>query len=387
MKEWDVSYFLKKYIMKVYEKTIVLVFFLFVLSGCATIPIREGVSLKGPTYQIENIPYVPLTSVITAYGLDYNWDSIAKKLTLYHGNKEAVLCVGSGVALVNGMPESLNGPIRMHRSVIILPKDFASTSLAKLFIEKYKVTKPEIRVAIPPPGVYTIKKIVIDPGHGGKDPGAIGQFGLVEKDITLDIARRLKRYLENSDTKVILTRDDDRFISLWERANIANREDADFFISIHANAFRSKQIKGFEVYYLSEAIDDNARAVAAAENASLRYEKSSFGNRKPSSVLEATLWDIEYTENRQESIELAERIAGRTYEKLDTKNRGVKAARFYVLKGAKMPSVLIEVGFISNRQEARKLISSEYREASAKAIASGIMGYKKEYEVAEGFTR
>lgn len=373
--------------MKICSTKVVLICALVFLSGCATAPIREGVSLKGPTYQIENIPYVPLASVISTYGLDYDWDSMAKRLTLCRGDKEVVLCLGSDVALVNGIPENLTAPIRMRRSTIVLPEDFASSSLAKVFIEKYKIARPKAKIAFAPTSACTIKRIVIDPGHGGKDPGAIGQLGLIEKEITLDIAKRLKRCLEDSGVKATLTRNDDRFISLWNRANIANKEDADFFVSIHANAFRSKQVKGFEVYYLSEAIDDSARAVAAAENASLKYENSSFGNKKPSSDLEATLRDIEYTENRTESISLARRIAGTAYKKLGTESRGVKAARFYVLKGAKMPSVLIEVGFISNREEAKRLRTSQYRETLARAIASGIIDYKKEYEVTEAFTK
>lgn len=373
--------------MRLYKKTIILIFFSLILTGCATAPIKGGVSLKGPIYQIENISYVPLTSVIAAYNLDYNWDSVAKKLILYRGGKEAILGVGSEVALVNGVPEDLTGPVMMHRSTVVLPKDFASTSLAKLFIEEHRLVKPGEGVIFPPPAVYTIKRIVIDPGHGGKDPGAIGKFGLVEKHITLDVATRLRSYLENRGLELILTRDDDRFVSLWERADLANKKDADFFISIHANASYSKYVKGFEVFYLSEAVDDNARAVAAIENASLKYESSSFGNRKPSSALEATLWDIEYTENRAESIELAGCITKAAHRELDIKNRGVKAARFYVLKGAKMPSVLIEVGFISNWQEAKKLETSRHLDALARTIASGIIEYKKEYEATKGFTR
>ena len=272
----------------------------------------------------------------------------------------------------------------MYRGTIVFPRGFAENVLPNAFIKKYKkeVATKKLKAICP----YIIGKIVIDPGHGGKDPGALG-WGAREKDITLDISKRLKRHLEKNCIKAKLTRSIDHFISLWRRADIANKENADFFVSIHANAARAKSAKGFEVFYLSEAVDDNARAIAAAENAALKYEDSSFGNTKPSTNLEATLWDITNSENRVESIELAKYITRSAQRSLSTKDRGVKAARFYVLKGARMPSVLIEVGFISNSQEATKLKSPTYRELVAKSIAEGISNYKREYEKTEGFTK
>jgi N-acetylmuramoyl-L-alanine amidase len=368
-------------------KISIIISLVFFFIGCATTPVREEVYLKGPVYRIDNISYVCLPAVLDAYNLEYKWDSLGQRLLLYRSDKEVVLGLGSDIALVENRSEKLSGPVRMHRSVIVIPKDFASLSLAKTFIKKYRLTKPERKKTPTALSGYAIRKVVIDPGHGGKDPGAIGKLGLVEKDIALDMAKRIRSYLERGGINVILTRSDDRFISLWKRSDIANKEDADFFISVHANAARSSYAKGFEVFYLSEAVDDNARAVAAAENASLKYEKSSFGNSRPSGALAATLWDIEYTENRAESIELAEYIGQATCQSLGLEDRGVKGARFYVLKGAKMPSVLVEIGFISNRQDAKKIKNSEYRERLAESIARGIMKYKKEYEATEGFTK
>jgi len=368
-------------------KKIIIVALLATFAGCTTTPARHAVSIKGPTYNIGSITYIPLSSVVGTYGLGYKWDSIAKKLTLHRGQTRVMLAIGSDVAIVDGTAESLNAPVKMCRSTIVIPKDFSETTLAKLFLKKIPVIRVKPKKALPSSGDYIIATIVIDPGHGGKDPGAIGRYGIREKDITLDISRRLKRHLEGACIDATLTRSDNRFISLWRRADIANKKEADFFISIHANAAHSRSAKGFEVYYLSEAVDDNARAIAAAENASLKYEDSSFGNKKPSTSLEATIWDITHHENRVESIELAKYITQTAHKALGTRDRGVKAARFYVLKGAEMPSVLIEVGFISNSQEAQKLKSAAYREKVAKAIASGIIKYKEEYEATEGFTR
>ncbi|MFC1807557.1 N-acetylmuramoyl-L-alanine amidase [Candidatus Omnitrophota bacterium] len=374
--------------MTKYTKILIPYLLIFLCAGgCVTTPKLETTSFIGPTYSIGRLQYVPLSSVIDTYGLSKEWDSVSKKVTLSRADKKVVICVGSDIALVNGTLRELSGRVTMHRGVIVLPRDFSARTLNRVFVKNQRIVEtPQKRVVIPT-CVYSIKNIVVDPGHGGKDPGAMGYYGLREKDITLDIAKRLKRHLEAYDIDITLTRDSDRFISLWKRADIANKKRADFFISIHANASRSRKARGFEVYYLSEAIDDNARAVAAAENASLKYEDSSFGNKKPSTALEATLWDIENSENRIEARELGEHIAESAHKRLRAKNRGVKTARFYVLKGSKVPSVLVETGFVSNKYDAKKLSSPEYRESLAKAIALGVIDYKDKYEKSEGFTR
>ena len=214
-------------------------------------------------------------------------------------------------------------------------------------------------------------KIMIDPGHGGKDPGAMGN-GLREKDIVLDIARRLARQLRASGVKVYMTRDKDAFISLRGRAKMANKIMPDVFISIHANSSRSKTAKGIEVYYVSEKVDDSTRAVVAAENSALRFEGTT------DDKLKVIVWDIIHTENRAESRKLAEAIAHNIAKIMRSPNRGAKGAPFYVLKWTNVPSVLIEVGFISNPQEARKLADPAYREKIARAIFEGLISYFEE---------
>ena len=231
---------------------------------------------------------------------------------------------------------------------------------------------------------HRIRTIVIDPGHGGKDPGAIGVGGVKEKDVVLDIGKQLKKRLERAGLEVSLTRDRDVFLSLKERSLIANNKEADFFISIHANAFQKSRTSGFEVYYLSEAIHDSARAVVAAENAALKFEQS----QDFSKPLKATLWDILYTEHRTESIELAGSICRAVERKgLNRNNRGVKGANFCVLRGARMPAVLVEVGFISNPLDASRLKLRSYRQGLTEAIAEGVLSYKRRYEATNGFTK
>ncbi|MDD5449980.1 MAG: N-acetylmuramoyl-L-alanine amidase, partial [Candidatus Omnitrophica bacterium] len=218
----------------------------------------------------------------------------------------------------------------------------------------------------------------LDAGHGGYDPGAIGRDGIKEKYIVLDITRRVKRLLEDEGIEVILTRDSDNFVTLSRRSEIANRSGADLFISIHANASKTKRLKGFEIYYLSEALDDTARATHAAKNGSIEAQKG----RPSSFVVNTILWDLELTEDRRNAIELGNSIL----DTMDVAKRDIKSARFIVLKGSRMPAILIEGGYISNKEECAELGSEEYRAKIADEIATGILRYKRKYESSGGFT-
>lgn len=217
-----------------------------------------------------------------------------------------------------------------------------------------------------------IRLVVLDPGHGGKDPGAIGKMGTKEKDLNLKIAKKIKKYLEKLGLEVMLTRNNDVFLSLGERAKIANDNKADLFISIHCNSAprRNSYACGFEVYFLSEARTDWERAVAQAENEVIKYEitKSDIND----DFLPFILADLAQQEFLKESQELAVAIQDAVCEAFNIENRGVKQADFYVLKGAFMPAVLIECGFLSNRQEEALLRKDWYQEKLAKGIAEGV---------------
>ncbi len=355
---------------------------LLFIAGCATVPTRRGTSaLSSQAVKIGAVEYIPATMLARYYQMRWQWDPIAKKVELTKGKSSFIFHVGTDLAVVNGKIEKLSSPVVFYEGAVVIPSDFAIKRVARI------LGPPEVVTRIPPPLIqkYAIRKIAIDAGHGGKDPGAIGTHGLREKDLVLDIAKRIKEELNGDGIDVILTRDRDKFISLARRTQIANDNDVDFFVSVHANAARLKGAKGFEVYYLSTAVDDNARAVEAAEEAFLKFDDSSFYYRNTN--LEATLWDLVYTENREESIELAKHIAKAVDDSTSLRNRGVKSARFYVLRGVRMPSVLVEVGFISNLAEEVDLRESSYRQAVASAIAEGIINYKKVYESTDGFTR
>ncbi|MFH1245084.1 MAG: N-acetylmuramoyl-L-alanine amidase, partial [Candidatus Omnitrophota bacterium] len=183
----------------------------------------------------------------------------------------------------------------------------------------------------------------------------------------------LKRKLTEMGVNVILTRSDDRFLSLAQRADIANSTECDFFISIHANASKTKWATGVEVFYLSETADDNPRSY----NASQRY--NSFARETYSGQnTEAILWDLKFTENRRQSISLAKCICSAVSAHLSQKNRGSKPAKFFVLK-TNVPAILIEVGFLTNTWEEKQLRDHAYREKIASGIMQGISRYNTAY--------
>ena len=232
------------------------------------------------------------------------------------------------------------------------------------------------------PSRYQLRRIVIDAGHGGQDPGAVGN-SLNEKDINLALALRTANQLRTliPGVQVILTRSDDQFISLGGRPKIANDAQADLFISIHCNASVNANANGFEVYVLSaENTDNNARTVAALENAA-SFESEENRRQYNSSTL-TMLERLRLTQYQQESVELAGCIKKQVVPRLGVDDRGVKSANFAVLRGALMPAVLIETAFISNADDAARLANPEYQEQVACGVANGVAAFRNQYEIA-----
>jgi N-acetylmuramoyl-L-alanine amidase len=233
------------------------------------------------------------------------------------------------------------------------------------------------------PNVAPLRTIVLDAGHGGHDSGAVGPGGLMEKELVLDVTRRVARLLETHlGVKVVLSRDSDQFITLKDRTSFANRERADLFVSIHANAHRVVASEGVEVYFLSsEATDNAARQVAAAENSVVQLEKPGNGRAAgKSDIVKTMLWDLAQAEFQTESSRLAETVLDSMSQALRIPNRGVKQAGFYVLGGAAMPAILVEIGFVTNPKEERRLKDSKYRDEIARAIFSGLGDYKRAWD-------
>ncbi|WP_027390172.1 N-acetylmuramoyl-L-alanine amidase [Chrysiogenes arsenatis] len=217
-----------------------------------------------------------------------------------------------------------------------------------------------------------VNRVVIDAGHGGRDPGAIGYRGLREKDVVLDLSLKVADYLRRHSTlDVLLTRTTDVFLPLEARTAFANTKKADMFISIHANASRNTKAFGIETYFLNIATDPEAMELAARENAI---------SEKSVSDLQGILKDLMMNSKISESTVLAQAVHRQLVNGVrqrypDIPDKGVKKAPFYVLIGAQMPSILLEVGFISNRREGELLASPAYRELLAEHIARGIMRY------------
>ena len=359
----------------------------FFIAGCASHGpyLKLDPSLNTDIRVYESVQYLPLIKLCGTYGIEWKWDSFVRTAVITKNGK-IILRPGSDRILVNGEERRLSSPVLLTNGAVFVPVTFVKNDLGLIvgpgaFAEKGFENIPRISA----PGKYSIKAIVIDAGHGGKDPGAIGRrLGIKERDLTLSVARKLKRILDDNGIKVIMTRDADEFIPLPERARIANSSGADLFVSIHINASRSRSMNGFECYYLSEATDDNARALEAFENATLKTGEGTVVGH--SSSLDKTLWDMKLTENRRESAQLAGDICSSVDNSLVTRNRGVKTARFYVIKFTRIPSVLVEVGYLSNKFEELKLKDDSYADRMADVIAKGILAYRNKYERTEGFT-
>jgi N-acetylmuramoyl-L-alanine amidase len=217
-----------------------------------------------------------------------------------------------------------------------------------------------------------VSRIVIDPGHGGEDPGALGK-GLTEANLVLDVALRLERLLSQvAGVEVILTRRTDAYVPLQERTAIANREGADLFLSIHANASNNSAAGGVETYFLNFAKTLSAAAVAARENAA---------SGQAMGALPEYVKAIALNNKLDESRDFATMVQRAMMERLRTENKevkdlGVKQAPFVVLIGAAMPSVLAEVAFLTNPQEVRLLRGTAYRQRIAEALFSAIRKYQ-----------
>ncbi|MBW2073027.1 MAG: N-acetylmuramoyl-L-alanine amidase, partial [Deltaproteobacteria bacterium] len=227
----------------------------------------------------------------------------------------------------------------------------------------------------------SVRRVVIDPGHGGKDPGAMGPGHVQEKKIVLAIAKKLREKLARElHLETVLTRDHDVFLPLEERTAMANTKKADLFISIHTNANRDRRVYGIATYILNVAVDADAAQLAAMENAT---------SAKRISDLEKILNDLMLNAKINESTRLAHEVQKGLIQKLKKKfskikDLGVKQAPFYVLIGAQMPCILVETSFISNPREARRLSDPAYQDAIAAGIAQGIRSYIEQIETAGG---
>ncbi|MFA5336847.1 MAG: N-acetylmuramoyl-L-alanine amidase [Candidatus Omnitrophota bacterium] len=302
--------------------------------------------------------YVYIGDFCKKHNLQYDFDTLDDVVKIFSSGKDIRLILNSNVIYFNGSSSTLSGPPQYSNGRLFVPRD-----IEKIIFSK----EPAFSKSI-----FTIKTVVIDPGHGGKDPGAISCRGMKEKDLNLKIAKYLKEELEERGLKVILTRDRDVYISLQGRVNVAKRNKADIFISIHGNSNRSKRFRGAEVYYLSpNRFNSQERALKLAKSEKFRLKKIN-------PDIEAILWDLSLTKNYSLSVEMSHSLYF-SFKNLGFSIRPPKKAPFYVLRLAYVPSVLVETGYLSNKYEEKWLRKASYQKQVAEAIALAIVSMNKQY--------
>jgi N-acetylmuramoyl-L-alanine amidase len=338
-------------------------------------------------------PALP-ASVLVSVGaeLSYARDGLVVRI----GSHQLAIAAGSPRITVDGAARPMKHPAYDEGGVVFLPVDFFQEILPGLTDGGVRVdvagrsirgTAPRVRdvaqveVAEPiddtpkPAAPPQRRLVVVDAGHGGRDPGARGPGGTREKDVTLAVARRLAAILREDPTlEVRMTRDRDTLIALHDRARLANRWRDEgqpaLFISVHCNANPSRAEKGYETYFLAEARTADARRVEAFENAAVQYEEAPVGG--PMAFI---LTDLRQNQHLRESSDWAQLVQDRLRQVHPGPNRGVKQAGFAVLRGTFMPAVLVEIGFVSNPSEERLLTRDEMQGDIAEQLARAVRDF------------
>ncbi len=377
------------------------VLFLLLFTSLNSKSSKLSINLK----KIDNKKYISFNDVVSVFKFNYTFDVILQRGKFFYKNHYAVMNVGMSVVLVDGKLYKSFDKVKRYKGEVLIPlglfKDIIVHLMPKSKINIVKSNK--LVIAFPlnkkkniihkPKESYRVMKrsgdkikfIVIDAGHGGKDPGAVGKGKVTEKGITLKVARTLgfilKRKLKG--VQIRYTRYNDKFISLQRRTEIANRllkkNQNGLFLSIHVNASISPRISGYETYFLSQnASNEDARNTAALENDVVVLEE----NKKHKSY-----GDIDYMEAmmltsqiQKESSILADSIqSGMVKKNRLFKSRGVRKADFFVLRGSLMPAALVEIGFITNKKELKYLKKQKHRKKIAEGIAQGVYLFIKKY--------
>lgn len=351
---------------------------------------------------------VDLASIMKVFNLRSSLDLMGDRLDLVGDSGSCRLLVGSPLVLSRGLFTVLSGPVQSLGGKFVIPHDFLTKALPGLtgrsfdldddgstlvvgpgntggfsgqrpeelgrfasFIRRDQYVPEEI-LREEPKGLSVV---VLDPGHGGRSLGAQGSTGTLEKTLVLSVAEKLKTRLEEElDLKVVLTRTADYFVGLKERTAIANNNGAELFLSIHANATFRKEIEGFETYYLSfKSSDKKAVKYAEMENQALGVK----GGADEEALLEAILWDMAQTSFINESREVASIIQRSLVHDLRGSDRGVRQAPLAVLMGARMPAVLVEIGFISNPEQELRLNRESHQEEIARSLYRAIETYHR----------
>ncbi len=320
------------------------VFYIVLISLTAIYPANiTAVTIQGSKGMIEsraftfqNMTFVSLTSFAKAYGMQEVWNPKTKMVHLQGNQTKFSFRAGSPYYSMNGKVGQMPSEARLVNGRLLIPLQFGTQTFSKISVNApisipQQVQKPVINISSK--ATFTV---LLDPGHGGHDVGAKGRRGIHEKDINLDVARKVKEKLQTQGMRVLMTRNADNFISLWGRVGVSRKYKPDIFVSIHTNAARNRNVNGIEFFCYT--------------NANLR--------------------------NKTKSFQLAKSIQSKMIAQVKARSRGVKGARFFVLRNAPTPAILIEVGFITHVNEERNLAQKNYRNTLAQAIADGIVNYK-----------
>lgn len=324
------------------------IIFLTLLAGCATVP------QPLPTGAVE------LKELCERLNIQWMWDSVSQVVTLRKGDREARAMVGSAVVIVEGDKIALSAAVTRTQNMIVVPPDFETLVAARL----------DQRSAV---GFARSPVIIIDAGHGGKDPGAIGRSGVREKDVVLDIARRLQQALQGRGLDVKMTRSADQFISLGKRTEFATRNKADLFVSVHANSSPARNVQGIEVYTVRDLDYREKKEDQRRRNHAIYFQQSAMepGNAQVQKVVA----DMLYNHKQRESPVLSSYVMRDLTQTTKAANRGRRKAGFFVLRNTLIPAVLVEVGFLSNKTEEKQLDTDAYRQQIADGLAESVYKY------------
>jgi N-acetylmuramoyl-L-alanine amidase len=347
--------------------------------------------------------YLHLGDLAEAVGGSAGRDPLSRDPLFIYGEHRVLFSSRDKRIAVNGKRRRLSNTVEFRHDGIYIPADFLDKVLEELMGAKLSLREaPPTPVDVarqPPPardadepmgrpvgeepvepiepieperGDGRVRVIAIDPGHGGAEEGAAGPSGLLEKHVALDVALRLREQLRKKGFEIILTRDSDKDVPLEERTALANHHRADIFVSIHANSSPSSTASGAETYYLSLERADRA----GRERFGLHETDALMMEDEPSDPLEMVLWDLAQANSISESSILAETIQADFNELLGIPDRGVKQAPLRVLVGALMPAVLVEIGFISNEEEERRLQDPVFIDQLVDSLTRSIEAYR-----------
>lgn len=384
--------------MKLFKSIYPIFYYLLFVSWCfastqGTIKIINSNNLLiGKANYIKEHKYYISVNNFSDVLLNKNFtNNSTEKIVIYFGDTKIKITANTSFVIINDKAYQLQNNVFQRKGEYYVPLDDLLTLLTQQTNTDYSMDYASMSISlgsviqnIPIVETTDLNKekkkwqfdtIIIDPGHGGKDPGSVGHKGTKEKDIVLDVSKRLaKKIQKNLRVKTILTRDEDIFIRLQDRTKFANTNEGDLFISIHVNSNESKKPYGFETYLLKPGRNQEAINVALRENAVIELEGNKFEKLTDEQLIQATIAQSGF-------VQYSEKFAALIQEEIDkrvqSRNRGVKQAGFYVLMGASMPNVLIELGYISNPNEEKKLNSSSYRDMLATSIYYAILKYQK----------